>query len=180
MKRRRIMALLAIIGTLTLSLPADAFLTQVGDGDYLAHMVINFGNGSIYEFDVNFSDLAWTGQDLMNYIEQETTLITHQQEFDFGGGPVFLLDGLEFDGNSDIGFQGGNNWWQYWVRDDATDSWESSPVGFSDRTIADGSWDGWVYGNANPPVLIPEPGTLILFGVGMVALTAVRRRWSVA
>ncbi len=172
MIRMKQMALIAIIGMLSFARPSNAFLTQIGVGDYLAHTVINFGNGAIYEFDVSFDDLTWTGRDLLGFIVDETDLEWEIQEFSFGT----LLDGLTFDGNSNIGFGGGDNWWQYWVRDDAADSWESSPVGFSDRTIADGSWDGWVYGNANPPVLIPEPGTLILFGVGMVALGIGRRR----
>lgn len=172
---KKTLTLITLLGAWGAAVPANAFRTQLGDGDYLAHMVINFSNGAIYEFDVQFSDLAWTGRDLMNYVEAESTLVSHQNAFDFGDGPVFFLDGLEFDGNSNIGFGGGDNWWRYWIRDGETGAWESPVFGFSDRTLSDGSWDGWVYGSANPPTLIPEPGTVFLFGLGIVVLATVRR-----
>ena len=155
---------------------SDAFLTQLGDGDYLSHLVINFSDGGIYEFDVRYSDLMWTGKDLLDFVEQSTDLETVQNEFEFGGGPVFFLDGISFDGRSNSGFGGGDDWWRYWIRDGETGEWESPAFGFSDRTISDGSWDGWVYGSANPPVLIPEPGTAWLLAGGMMLLGWMRRR----
>lgn len=170
--------LLALIITVGSAHTSNAYLTQLGDGDYRAYLVINFDSGAIYEFEVNFSDLLWSGRDLLNFVEAETSLVSHQQSFDFGGGPIFFLDGLEFDGHSNIGFAGGDNWWHYWVRDGETGEWEMPMFGFSDRQLSDGSWDGWVYGNSNPPMLIPEPGTAILLGMGILMLGWVRRRRS--
>lgn len=170
---RKIITLIALLG-LFASTSTDAALTQLGFGTNTSHLVINFSNGSIFQFDVHYNDILLAGHDpatgktLIDYVEAQTSLETVQNEFNFGSGPVFFLDGISYEGNSDSGFGGGDDWWHYWVWDPTDESWTSPGFGFSDRLIEDGSWDGWVYGSSAPPLMIPEPGTLLLclFGMG--------------
>ncbi len=166
---RKFITTLALLGLYTLP-AADAAITQLGFGTNNSHLVINFSNGAIAQFEVSYNDvlLSGTGKALMDYVESQTALETVQNEFNFGEGPIFFLDGISYEGNSNSGFGGGDDWWQYWVWDPSDESWTSPGFGFSDRLIEDGSWDGWVYGSSAPPVLIPEPGTLLLslFGMG--------------
>lgn len=165
---RKFIITLALLGLYTLP-AADAAITQLGFGTNTSHLVINFSNGSIAQFEVSYNDvlLSGTGKSLMDYVESQTALETIQNEFDFGDGPVFFLDGISYKGNSNSGFGGGDNFWRYWSRDSATDSWISPMYGFSGRDLGDDSWDGWVYGSSAPPVLIPEPGTLLLCLLGI-------------
>jgi hypothetical protein len=44
-------------------------------------------------------------------------------------------------------------------------------VGFGDRAVSNGSWDGWVFESASAPMAVPAPGA-----VALLAMVAVRRR----
>lgn len=73
--------------------------------------------------------------------------------------------------------------------------WTSAQLGFSDRLISDGSFDGWSFGTGAPgfapladdPVfanatvvlvgsLIPEPGRAVLLGIALFGMVIRRRR----
>lgn len=167
--KRTFLSALVLVGLSS----ASAAPILVGTGTNQANLVINFSSGAIYQYEVLFDAIDWTGEDLLGHVVDETALEWEVQVFSFGT----LLDGLSIDDHSDVGFGGGNNWWQYWVRESADDPWQQAATGFSDRTVSDGAWDGWVYGSASPPMLIPEPGVGALILLGFAVL-GVRRRFS--
>jgi hypothetical protein len=146
---------------------AQADPIEVGSGENQADVVIEFSSGAWYEFDV-FFDGTTTGLGLFDIIEFETDLETVRLDFGFGE----FIDGIIFDGHSDVGFGGGENWWHYWTREVGESSWTASFIGAADRTVTDGDADGWVYGNANPPV--PEP-TSAVFAAAVMVVVARRK-----
>lgn len=145
---------------------AHASFVPVGSGTNHVSVVVQFSDEATFGFDVGFNTPTVTGFELFDLIESDTTLITTRR--DFGFGP--FVDGITHDGHSDSGFGGGEDFWHYWVRDSPTDPWGFSSVGVADRTVSDGGWDGWVYGSANAPSLIPEPGSFALLGLGTLWL----------
>ena len=173
---RKTITIIALLGLIALP-STDAAIHQLGSGSNTSHLVINFSNGAIAQFEVHYGDILLAGHDpatgktLIDYVEEETTLETIQEDFGWGT----FLDGISLDGNSNSGFGGGDDWWQYWVRDSADESWTSATFGFTDRELEDGSWDGWVYGSSAPPMVIPEPGTLLLCLLGIGCLMHRRR-----
>jgi len=141
----------------------------VGSGSNEASLLVNFSDGAEYTFDVFFNG-AMTGIGLFDAIEAGTTLTTARQTF----GSDTYIDGISFQGHSDSGYAGGENWWHYWTKDIGQSNWSFAFTGPSSRTVEDGFWDGWVYGNENAPV--PEPSAILILASG--ALLFVRRRWN--
>ncbi len=164
---------LALAAVLAMSTTASAALIAVGSGEHSADMVIEFGDGAIYTFEVAF-DQTTTGLGLFDIVEAETSLTTVRQDFGFG----IFVDGISYEGHSDIGYDGGENWWHYWVRDSAQADWVSSAVGVAERVVEDGCWDGWVYGRAGEPVPEPATGLLVAFAglIGLWGRKCVERR----
>ncbi len=136
----------------------------VGSGPNLAHVQVNFADGADYQFDVSFTGTT-NGLRLFDLIEDDTTLTTVRQDFGFG----IFIDGISYEGHSNSGYGGGENFWHYWTRESASAAWDSSFIGAGDRVVSDGSWDGWTYGTAATPV--PEPATLGFIICGIVALS---------
>lgn len=150
-----------------LSLPVEA---RAGSGPDTAAVVVEFGDGAEFLFEVNF-DIESTGVALLETLADEIaqfSIVT--QEFDFG---VFV-DGIAYQDHSDQGFGGDENFWHYWTRSAADAAWEIASVGASDRIVSDGFWDGWVYGRAGAPV--PEPGSATLLALGLTGLLVCARR----
>lgn len=160
-----------IVSVLSLSAAgAPAALMPVGSGASNAMVVINFKDGAIYEFALAF-DGSPTGIGLFDIIEDATTLTTVRQDFGWG---VFI-DGISYDGHSNMGFGGGEDWWHYWIKDSALDPWQAPMYGAADRAVTDGCSDGWVYGGASEPV--PEPATMALLAAGAgAAMIHLRRK----
>ena len=161
-----------IVSVLSLSAAgAPAALMPVGSGASNAMVIINFKDGAICEFDVAF-DGSPSGIGLLDIIEDATTLTTVREDFGWG---VFI-DGISYDGHSNMGFGDGEDWWHYWVRDATADPWETPwDYGAADRVVTDGCYDGWVYGGASEPV--PEPATMALLAAGAwAAMIRLRRK----
>jgi hypothetical protein len=141
------------------ALRAEASPIEVGSGVNDAALVIQFSDGALYEFDVNFGLTAadtTTGLGLFDIVEAATDLTTVRQTF---GSSVFI-DGIAFDGHNDSGFGGGDNWWHFWIRDAGEIGWTTTVASADDQIVEDGDANGWVYGSAGAPV--PEPTTLAL------------------
>jgi len=144
-----------------LSIPVEA---RVGDGPDTASVMVEFGDGAEFLFEVDF-DFETTGLALLETLDAELAdFSVATQVFDFGT----LVDGIAYDGHSDQGFGGGENFWHYWTRDAADVAWGFALVGTRDRIVSEGFWDGWVYGNAQVPA--PEPGTGVLLALGLAGL----------
>lgn len=146
---------------------AGADLITVGTGTNSAELYLEFKGGAVYEFEVAF-DGTTTGIGLFDIIEAETTLTTDRQDFGFG---VFV-NGITYDGHSNIGYAGGEDWWHYWTKDGESAGWAAPSVGAVDRVVEDGFSDGWIYGRAGT---VPEPASLALMLIGGLLIGKRRR-----
>ena len=131
----------AIMGTSAIAEPVE-----VGNGDNSADVYIEWSDGYKAEFVVRFSEPNISGLDVFDIIEAQTTLTTVRGDFGFG----IFIDGISYEGHSNIGYDGGENWWHFWIKESDGD-WLSPFYGVSDRVITDGDSDGWIYGTANEP-----------------------------
>ncbi len=144
---------------------ATAATVEVGTGQNSSGVYLEFGDGFIAEFIVKFDALTISGLDLFDALEAETTLTTVRDDYGWGT----FIDGISYQGHSNIGYQGDENWWHYWVNDGR--GWDSPGYGVADRAVYDGYSDGWVYGRAGEPV--PEPAAVFFLFGGFMLL---RRR----
>ena len=159
------MAMVMLVGSAACAMD----MVSVGSGSESASVYVEFGDTYQVTFDVAFDDPCdtMTGYDLMTLIEGAGIGL----ELDvvvYSSGP--LINGITYDGHSDIGWQGGANWWHYWIVEPVTQEWISPAYGAADRLIDDGDMDGWVYGRDS---VVPEPASLALLGIGAMIL---RRR----
>lgn len=154
-----------VCGVLAAAGGAGATPIGVGTGDNRAEVYIEFGDGATYTFEVAFDDIV-NGMELLDIVEAHEPLTTVRS---FGG---MFLDGITYDGHSNIGYDGGENWWHYWTRDGGGEWFAPQAYGALDREVHDGSSDGWIYGRDGAP--LPEPGTVLLSVAGMAF--ALRRR----
>lgn len=150
--------IIAIAMTAMANSAAFAAIIEIGTGQNVAGLYIEWGDGYTAEFAVRFETPTVTGLQIFDIIEANTSLATTRGDFGWG---VFI-DGLTYDGHSDIGYNGGEYWWHYWNKNNGQ-SWESSWTGVADRILSNGDTDGWIYGHAGAPA--PEPATFILFSI---------------
>lgn len=153
-----IIALSAIVNSVAVAIPIE-----VGTGENSAELYIEWDDGYVAEFVVDFEDVTITGFEMFDIIEAQTSLTTVRQDFGWG---VFI-DGIEFNGHSNIGFGGGEDWWHYWIKDAGQTEWTSPAFGVADRVLYDGDADGWIYGRAGN---VPEPTTILLLAFGAFVL----------
>ena len=156
---------------------ADAGLVgsyTVGSGASASFVQIEFGNTNAYLYEVRY-DGTQTGQDLFEIIAaaQPGYFAYEVVSFSFGDA----LFGITVGSDANSGF--GNppaylDYWHYWTRDGGG-AWTESFVGFGDRVVSNGSWDGWVFNSAGAPAPIPAPGALALLALSG-AWTGTRRR----
>lgn len=143
---------------------------EVGNGDSTSSLLFQFTNGNQYLYEVSHSGDI-TGRDAFDVISeaQPGFFIADITTYSFGDS----LTGLEIGSDSDSGFGSPPDYldyWHYWVRDSAQEPWDFASLGFSDRLLSDGSWDGWVFGSNLAPV--PGSGSLL----AMIGLSTIRRR----
>jgi len=159
------MSLLVVLAAVCLGGTAQADMLTVGSGNSSAGVYLEFSDGAAYEFEVLFDD-STTGISLWDVIEANTSLT-----IDEAGG---FIDGISYEGHSNSGYGGGEDWWHYWIMEPADTDWTFSMCGASDRVVTDGAWDGWIYGRAGAP--LPEPTSLALIGLGSIAILRRKRR----
>lgn len=182
----------------------DDIALWTGTGANRAALVIDWNDGTATRsFAWGFRwDGSATGRDLLaavaGSIGTNTTpalpdgsgdpaLTLFTQAFSFGT-IVFQLDYVA-DGvaHSRGGFEPeSTGYWAYYVASgtDLPTTWTPSMVGFDDRTLVNNAWDGWSWapdfvGTAPtaPVAAVPEPGALILLGLGgAILLWQIRRR----
>lgn len=177
---------------------ADVDLSTGVGTDY-AELVVHFGGGADVTFGVTFDAATeqWTGEDLVHFVAGATggrSLDGSDAAFvppsDFGDAAgldvvfqVFtfgsFFDGFGYDGSSDLGFGGGEDYWHFWEGTTTATTptgWSAPSVGASDIDVADQSAIGFRYGSALAPLAVPEPGSLALLLAGGGVLLARRRR----
>jgi len=163
---KKLMAVAVAAGMLAVvNVQADSI--EVGSGDNLAGIYIEWSDGFVAEFDVSFATETLTGLGAFDIIEANTTLTTVRDDFGWG----IFVDGISFDGHSNSGYGGGEDWWHYWV-DNGT-GWTSPSYGVADRVLYNGYADGWIYGRAGA---VPEPTMLALLGIGTLLMGKRKRR----
>jgi hypothetical protein len=165
--RKRTIVVVALVAGF--AIPCFADFINVGTGANTSFLVIDFKDGAKYQFAVAY-DGAADGEDLLTITRDaglgfDVTL----QSFGFGN----FVDGIAYDGHTNSGFGGNEDFWHYWTSNAADPpSWALSQVGISDRVVTDGSWDGWVYGSTAEPALVPEPSAAMLILVALAGLLA--------
>lgn len=168
----------AILSTLAVVVPVHGDLVDrwdVGEGDQTASIQFDFLDGQTFVFDVSWTgDL--TGREAFDVIADDTS---GRFTFDFDFIAYSFGDFLTDVGINDA-FDAGSgsppdyvDVWHYWTAESSTDAWESSFIGFSDRMLADGARDAWVFGTNVGPSVIPAPGAL---GLSIIGLAAAGRR----
>lgn len=145
---------------------------ELGTGNSTSSFVFQFTNGNQYLYEVSYDGIM-TGQDAVEFImdSQVDYFIADIVSYSFGDA----LNGLTIGDDSDEGFGTPPeylDYWHYWVKEDATASWEASFSGFGGREISDGSWDGWVFNSNDAP--IPTGASLI--ALSCVGVMRRRRR----
>lgn len=140
----------------------------VGTGQNSAGLYIEWSDGYIAEFAVRFESVSITGLNLFDMVEASLGLTTVRLNY----GTSVFIDGISFNGHSNIGYGGGENWWHQWIKNgDGNWEWGS---GVSERILNNGDSDGWIYGRAGEPV--PEPLSVALFGLSGLILSRCRRQ----
>jgi len=166
------------IGALGAAAPVvegDRILSEsVGTGAKTSHIVVDFGPRS-YEFDVHY-DGNMTGL-------QALQLLAADSDFDLAAKSTVYgtqIRSLDYGGyvQSGVG-DGGNDYWAYYTGDG--NSWHYSGIGAGLRLLTDGSYDGWVWYDAQSTgadfaIAAPEPGSLTILALAGAALLARRRR----
>ena len=160
MNLRNIVCMLFILLVVNSSVVAE--IIDVGTGDNTAGLYVEWKDGFSVEFAVNFDTPSLTGWELLDAVKGETTLETVVEDFGWGD----FIDGIIYEGHSNIGYGGDADWWHYWIMNAPSTDWVSPAYGIADRTLYDGDVDGWVYGRDT----IPEPCTLILMAFGGLVL----------
>ncbi len=164
------------IASMAIAANAAADLTGsyiVGTGSSSSFVQFQFTNLNTYLYEVRY-DGALFGDDLFAIIaaSQPGYFSYTTQQFSFG----VALFGVTIGADADSGF--GNppdylDYWHYWTREGASAAWTESMIGFGDRAVSNGSWDGWVFDSAGAPSAVPAPGVVALLALGGLAM---RRR----
>ena len=159
---------LASIGLLFMSSHADAALVgswEIGSGANESTVQIQFGNGNSYLYGVRYDGVE-TGQGLFERIAAAQPGFFSFEVIGFSFGDALFAIAIGADSNSGFGNPPAYlDYWHYWTRGDATGAWTESFVGFGDRTVSDGSWDGWVFDSADAPLQVPAPAAFAVLGI---------------
>ena len=158
------------------SLQADLIDTfQVGEGSAMAQIQFDFLSGNSYLYEVRWDGSEMTGRDVFDLIDaaQPEYFDFTYIAYDFGDFLTSVTIGSDSDFGDGSEAPDYMNYWHYWNRS-GDESWQSSMIGFSDRVLEDGSWDGWVFGVSDAPQEIPAPATIGV--IGAVFASCRRRR----
>jgi len=144
-----------------------------GSGSSRAVVVVDFGPAS-YAFGYRWDSGTKYGRDLMDVVDLAGTM-NYTQNYGF-------LNTISYGAYQNIGQNGWpGDWWGYFTSTDGA-GWADAPVGFADRVISNGSWDGWAVQTTDawppahlPTAPVPEPVTVTLLGIGGLLLGKLRK-----
>ncbi len=156
----------------TLTATSRVISEDVGVGVNTSHVIVDFGPQS-YDFAVHYNG-SITGEDAMNLLAANTDLRFGFKHFSFGD----FRTSIDYGGYVDTGDGAlGTHFWSYWVGDGNT--WALGP-GFSSRTLTDGSYEGWVWRQAQSTspdfAVVPEPATGLFIAAAAMIFIHRRRR----
>lgn len=152
--------------SMTASLQAELVETyEIGEGDALASIQFDFTTGRSYLYEVRWDGSEMTGRDVFDMIGDAQPDIFDFSYISYSFGDFLTSVTIGDDSHTGDGSEPPDysNYWKYWNRV-AGETWESSMIGFSDRILEDGSWDGWVFGVDDSPRAIPAPATIGVLG----------------
>lgn len=188
----------ALLLALTLLIHPAKAQTILGTGDDFSYLVIEaaaYGSPLVYEWHYTYNPASpFSTYDMMVAVQ------TLQPDLSFGtlfGGTY--LDAITFEGLTltNTAVAPYSPFWAQWVSGGESgnplqpmpDGVWSEGYGIADRTLAPGSWDGFIFNgefNQDPPYNItspppsiapvPEPGTVVLVIAGGAAAAFLRRR----
>ena len=136
---------------------------------------VTLGSGATntYLYEVRH-DAGLFGDDLFAIIAAEQPTNFAFEVITFSFGDALFSVGIGSDSASGFGTAPDYlDYWHYWTRESAVQLWNESLIGFGDRAVSDGSWDGWVFNSGGAPATVPAPGALALFA--LVGLRRARR-----
>jgi hypothetical protein len=185
MASKRVMVVVMVLVCITAAGTGASTYTAVpeysaGSGSNSATIAVDFDLNNSFLFTYLWEGTA-TGQDALLAIDAAGPL---EVSTAFGG--IFVTD-LTYPGGVKYDYGTANTGWAYYTSSDG-ENWDYSMVGFADRSLSDNDWDSWTWTNyssdwmtvyrtpAGAPV--PEPGTIVLLGIGGVLLSMGRGRLS--
>ena len=141
----------------------------VGSGANASFIQFQFTNENTYLYEVRY-DGSMTGRALFDVVAaaQPGFFSFTYDSFSFGD----FVTGITIGTDTDFGYGSPPDYldyWHYWTRASATDAWTESFIGFADRVVTNGSWDGWVFNSASAPNAVPTPSALALLAGGLLA-----------
>ncbi|MFO0828127.1 MAG: hypothetical protein U0572_08250 [Phycisphaerales bacterium] len=140
---------------------------DVGDGASASSVQFDFADGNSYLFVVHW-DGVQTGRSLFDIIDAAQPLPFSFETVTFPFGEALYAVGAGRDFNEGFGTPPEFlDYWHYWTRPSSAVAWDYAPTGFADRVVADGSWDGWVFGSDNAPSAIPTPAAVAAIVLGL-------------
>jgi hypothetical protein len=136
---------------------------EVGTGSSISQLQFDFENGNSYLYVVHWEGTT-TGRDLLDIVSEAQPGYFVAEIASFSFGDVLFSQKIGADLNAGFGTPPDfYDFWHYWTRESAAATWESSLVGFGDRVMTDGCWDGWVFGNHDAPATVPAAGGMVIF-----------------
>ena len=145
----------------------------VGTGASTSYLQFVFANSNAYLYEVRY-DGSLRGDDLFAIVAAAQPGFFSYQVVSFSFGDALFGVTIGADANEGFGTPPDYlDYWHYWTRESATANWTNSMIGFADRTISDGSWDGWVFNSNAQPASVPVPACGAIMAS---AILAVRRR----
>lgn len=169
------MCVTAVAAVLAVTGLANADLVgsySVGTGVHASYLQFEFANSNTYLYEVRY-DGSLRGDDLFAIVAAAQPGFFSYEAVNFSFGDA--LFGVSIGADANEGFGSPPNYldyWHYWTRENGTSAWTSSMVGFGDRTVSNGSWDGWVFNSDAQPSAVPAPGAAF----ALAAVTTLPRR----
>lgn len=179
MKRMWLLLLVSLVSVQGVAMQAPTYSDTAeyvaGSGANTAYITLDFDGSSAFVFQYQWDGQA-TAWDALQAIDAAGAF--EMSYGDYGWG-VWVYDFaypgvVEFDYGTTA-----NTGWAYYTSEDNFD-WEFSMVGVQGRTLADGSWDSWVWTNYPADwsmpnrqpgqAAVPEPLTLALLGLGALLM----------